>query len=188
LSDAENIKPIDKNASQALQRFREAVRGLVERPAGGPLPFEAKLSSEDLARFESLVGKYAGLLPALELPSNAALSATALLGAVALQAGRIKVADHIYEEVNFRASNVTALAYVMQGVLQFVGAMLVLSPAVVSYSLCGRRYQIQARLLPSAVIDVPSAVIDVGVRESFNWHCFWLFWRRGEFASAIARL
>ena len=125
-SDAENIKPIDKNASQALQRFREAVQGLVERPADGPLPFEAKLSSDDLARFESLVGKYAGLLPALELPSNAALSATALLGAVALQAGRIKVADHIYEEVNFRASNVTALAYVMQGVLQFVGAMLVL--------------------------------------------------------------
>lgn len=127
-SDTEDTKPIDKNASEALQEFREVVRVLVERPADNPLPFEAKLSSEDLARFESLVGKYAGLLPALELPSNAALSATALLGAFALQAGRIKVADHIYEEVNFRASNVTALAYVMQGVLQFVGAMLILGP------------------------------------------------------------
>lgn len=125
-SGAEDTKPIDKNASEALQRFREVVRVLVERPAGNPLPFEAKLSPEELAQFESLVGKYAGLLPVLELPSNGAFAATALLGAFALQAGRIKVADHIHEEVNFGTSNITALAYVMQGVLQFVAAVLLL--------------------------------------------------------------
>jgi len=102
------------------------MRVLVERPAGNPLPFEAKLSPEELTQFESLVGKYAGLLPVLELPSNAAFAATALLGAFALQAGRIKVADHIHEEVNFGTSNVTALASVMQGILQFVGAVLLL--------------------------------------------------------------
>jgi hypothetical protein len=112
--------------AEALQRFREIVRVLVERPAGNPLPFEAKLSPEELAQFESLVGKYASLLPVLELPSNAAFAATALLGAFALQAGRIKVAYHIHEEVNFGTSNVTALAYVMQGVLQFVAAILLL--------------------------------------------------------------
>src|ERR1700680_4178144 len=102
------------------------MRVLVERPAGNPLPFEGKLSPEELAQFESLVGKYAGLLPVLELPSNAAFAATALLGTFALQAGRVKVANHIYEEVNFGTSNVTALAYVMQGILQFVAAMLLL--------------------------------------------------------------
>jgi len=48
-------------------------------------------------------------LPVLELPSNAAFRETALLGALALQANRIRAAAHIYEEVNFGTSNVTAL-------------------------------------------------------------------------------
>jgi hypothetical protein len=135
---------------------------MVERPADGPLPFEAKLSSEDLARFESLVGKYAGLLPALELPPNAALSATALLGAVALRAGRIKVADHIYEEVNFRASNVTALAYVMKGVLQFVGAMLVLVllSFLILFAVAIIRYKPDSFPVPPLTFPVPSLTSD----------------------------
>jgi hypothetical protein len=65
-------------------------------------------------------------LPILELPSNAAFCATALLGARALQAGRTKVATQIFEEVNFGISNVTALVYVMQGVGVFLASMLFL--------------------------------------------------------------
>jgi hypothetical protein len=79
-----------------------------------------------LTDFDTLVGNYAGLLPVLELPSKAAFCATALLGARALQAGRIKVAAQIFEEVNFGTSNVTALVYVMQGVLGFALALVLL--------------------------------------------------------------
>src|SRR5258706_15984523 len=50
----------------------------------------------------------------------------ALLGARALRSGRIKAAAHIHEEVNFRTSNFSALEYVMRGVLNFVGIMLLL--------------------------------------------------------------
>jgi hypothetical protein len=57
---------------------------LVERPAGEPSPSEAKLSPEESVQFDTLIGMYAGLLPVLELPSNAAFAATALLGALAL--------------------------------------------------------------------------------------------------------
>ncbi len=118
-SDVEAPNPIDKNESEALQKFRKVVLVLVERPPGQRLPSEDKRSLEEMGQFESLVGKYAGLLPILELPSNAAFGETALLGALALQAGRTKVAAHIYEEVNFGTSNVTAISYVMQGVLIF---------------------------------------------------------------------
>ena len=116
-----DTQPIDKNASEALQRYREIVGVLVERPPGQRLPSEPKLSLEELGQYDLLVGKYAGLLPVLELPSNAAFGEMALLGALALQAGRTKVAAH--EEVNFGTSNATALAYVMQG----VGAFLVIT-------------------------------------------------------------
>ena len=125
-SDAEDNKPIDKNASEALQRYREIVGVLVERPPGQRLPSEPKPSLEELGQYDLLVGKYAGLLPVLELPPNAAFGETALLGARALQAGRTRVAAHIYEEVNFGTSNVTALAYVIQGVLSFAGVMALL--------------------------------------------------------------
>jgi hypothetical protein len=125
-ADAEDIKPIDQNASEVLQRFRGVVLELVERPAGEPFPSGVKLSPEESVQFDTLVGKYAGLLPLLELPSNTAFGATALLGALALQAGRIKVAAHIHEEVNFGTSNVTALVYVMQGVLSFAVFMVLL--------------------------------------------------------------
>jgi hypothetical protein len=102
-SDDEDTNPIDKNASEVLQGFREVVHVLVKRP-------EAKPSLEQqLGQYDLLVGKYAGLLPVLALPSNAAFGETALLGALALQAGRTQVAAHIYEEVNFGTSNVTAL-------------------------------------------------------------------------------
>jgi len=117
------------------------VRVLVERPPGQRLPSEAKPERkswwarpssqgpqglEELGQYDLLVGKYAGLLPVLELPSNAAFGETALLGALALQAGRIKVAAHIYEEVNFGTSNATALAYVMQGVGTFLAITVLL--------------------------------------------------------------
>jgi hypothetical protein len=115
-SDTEDTKSIDKNASEALQELREVVHVLVERPPGQRFPSEAKPSLEQLGQYDLLVGKYAGLLPVLALPSNAAFGETALLGALALQAGRTQVAAHIYEEVNFGTSNVTALVYVMQGV------------------------------------------------------------------------
>jgi hypothetical protein len=108
-SDAEHTEPIEKKASEALQEFQAVMLVLVERPA-------PNLRPEEMVRFDPLVGKYAGLLPVLELPSNAAFVATALLGARALEAGQINVAAHIYEEVNFGTSNYTALAYVMQGV------------------------------------------------------------------------
>jgi hypothetical protein len=122
-SDAKDTKPIATNASMALQRFREVGLVLVERQ---PLPSEPKRSLEESAQFDTLVGKCAALLPVLELPSNAAFRETALLGALALQANRIRAAAHIYEEVNFGTSNVTALAYVMQGVLSFVVFMALL--------------------------------------------------------------
>jgi hypothetical protein len=125
MDDAQAL--LDRNTSEALQRFREVVLVLVERPAGKPSSPEAKQPSIDAAaQYDTLVGKYAGLLPVLELPSNAAFGTTALLGALALQAGHIKVAADIYEEVNFGTSNVTALAYVMEGVLGFAAFMLVL--------------------------------------------------------------
>jgi hypothetical protein len=125
-SDTEDTKPIDKNASEALQGFREVVHVLVERPPGQRFPSEAKPSLEQLGQYDLLVGKYAGLLPVLALPSNAAFGETALLGALALQAGRTQVAAHIYEEVNFGTSNVTALVYVMQGVGGFAVVMFLL--------------------------------------------------------------
>jgi hypothetical protein len=111
-SDTEDTRPIDKNASEPLQSFREAVLALAECPAD-KRPLEAK-HLEASVEFDTLVGKYAGRLPILELPSNAAFGATALLGARALQAGRTKVAAQIFEEVNFGTSNVTALVYVMR--------------------------------------------------------------------------
>jgi hypothetical protein len=125
-SDTEDTKPIDKNASEALQGFREVVHVLVERPPDQRFPSEAKPSLEQSGQYDLLVGKYAGLLPILELPSNAAFGETALLGALALQAGRTQVAAHIYEEVNFGTSNVTALVYVMQGVGGFAVVMFLL--------------------------------------------------------------
>jgi hypothetical protein len=73
-SDVEDTKPIEKNAPEALQSYREIVRALVGRPPGQRLPSEAKLSLEELGQYELLVGKYAGLLPVLELPANAALA------------------------------------------------------------------------------------------------------------------
>jgi hypothetical protein len=106
-SGTEDTNPIDKNASEALESFREAMLALVQCPAD-KRPSEAK-SPEAPDRFDTLVGNYAGLLPVLELPSKAAFCATALLGARALQAGRIKVAAQIFEELNFGTSNVTAL-------------------------------------------------------------------------------
>jgi hypothetical protein len=98
-SDIEDIKPIDKNASEALQGFREVVHVLVERPPGQRFSSEAKPSLEQLGQYDLLVGKYAGLLPVLALPSNAAFGETALLGALALQAGRTQVAAHIYRKL-----------------------------------------------------------------------------------------
>jgi hypothetical protein len=92
LSSDVNTQPIDKSASQALERYREIVGVLVERPPGQLLPSEQKRSLEELGQYDLLVGKYAGLLPVLELPSNAAFGETALLGALALQAGRTRVA------------------------------------------------------------------------------------------------
>ena len=97
---------------------------LVEQPEVKRLPSETKLSSEQAVQFDKLVGEYAGLLPVLE--SNAAYGETAWLGALALQAGRIGVATHIYEEVNFGTSNVTSLVYVLQGVGIFVGCAVIL--------------------------------------------------------------
>ena len=126
MSSDVDTQPTRKDASEALQRYREIVRVLVERPRGERVPSEAKLTLEELAYYDLLVGKYAGLLPVLELPSNSAFGETALLGALALQAGRTKVADHIYEEVNFGPSNATALAYVMQGVGVFLAITVLL--------------------------------------------------------------
>jgi hypothetical protein len=127
-SEAEDTKPVDKNVSEALQEFQAIMLVLVERPAPN------NLSPEDSVRFDQLVGKYAGLLPVLKLPANAAYGATALLGAQALQAGRIKVAVHIYEEVTFGTSNYTALAYVMQGV---GGVALVIVLVLLAFLLLG---------------------------------------------------
>jgi hypothetical protein len=122
-SDIEDIKPIDKNASEALQSFRNSVLVLAQCPPD-KRPSD---NLQDAAQFDALVGKYAGLLPVLELPSNAQFCETALLGALALQAGRTKVAIQILDEVNFGTSNVTALVYVMRGFLVFVSIMVVLS-------------------------------------------------------------
>jgi hypothetical protein len=119
-SDVGDTKP-NTNESEALQKFRQTLLALVERPAKSLTPGEP-LTVED-----QLVGKYAGLLPVLELPSNAGYVATALVGVRALQAGQLQVANHIYEEVNFGTSNVTALVYVMQEVLGFVLPVALLS-------------------------------------------------------------
>jgi hypothetical protein len=119
-SDVGNTKPTT-NESEALQTFRQTLRALVERPA------KSLIRGETPSVEDRLVGKYAGLLPVLELPPNAGYVETALVGVRALQAGQLQVANHIYEEVNFGTSNVTALAYVMQGVLGFVLAVVLLS-------------------------------------------------------------
>ena len=127
-SGPEYTKPVDRNASEALGELRAVVRAVVELPTSRPLPaMEAKFSPEMSAKFDLLVGRYAALLPVLELPSNATYAETALLGALALQAGQIKKAEHIYEEVNFGTSNVTALVYVMQGIGIFVSIVVLLS-------------------------------------------------------------
>ena len=72
-------------------------------------------------------------MPVLELPANAGYVATALVGVRALQADQIQVANYIFEEVNFGTSNVTAIVYVMRGVLAFVAAVVLLS--LLSYLL-----------------------------------------------------
>jgi len=184
-SDAEDTNPIDKNASEALQRFRAVVHVLVERPPDQRLPSEAKPSLEELGQYDLLVGKYAGLLPVLALPSNAAFGETAFLGALALQAGRTKVAAHIYEEVNFGTSNVTALVYVMQGVWGFAAVTfflfmlsgLILLVVDVTVFARGRPF-----------VPVHNAIVHIEARKSFNWHFLWLLGWRSQFASAIARL
>jgi hypothetical protein len=79
---------MDKNASEVLQSYREIVQVLVERPPGQRLPSEVKLSLEDLGQYDLLVGKYAGLLPVLEVPSNAAFGETALLSSGRLRSKR----------------------------------------------------------------------------------------------------
>ena len=155
------VEDTNNNASEALQKFREVMRLLVERPADNPLPFEAKLSPQELTQFESLVGKYASLLAVLELPSNAAFAATALLGAFALQAGRIKVADHIHEEVNFGTSNVTALAYVMQGVLQFIAVVVLLFLLSFLILLLAAILNYRPDTMPSFTSIIPSLTSEV---------------------------
>jgi hypothetical protein len=70
-SDVEDTKPVDKNAFEALQKFREAVLVLVECPPD-KRPSVVTSSLESSSQFDTLVGKYAGLLPVLEPPSNAA--------------------------------------------------------------------------------------------------------------------
>jgi hypothetical protein len=119
-SDLGDSKP-NRNKSEALQKFRQTLQALVERPAK-PLPTGETISLED-----QLVGKYAALLPVLEVPSNAGYVATALVGVHALESGQLRVANNICEEVNFGTSNVTALVYVMRGVLAFVLAVVLLS-------------------------------------------------------------
>jgi len=109
------------NETEALQTFRQALLALVERPAQSLSP------GEPLSTKDRLVGKYADLLPVLELPANAGYLAEALVGVRALQADQLQVAEHIFEEVNFGTSNVTALAYVMQGVLAFVFVVVLLT-------------------------------------------------------------
>lgn len=118
--DVGDTKP-NTNESEALQTFRQTLLALAERPP------KSLHRGETPSLEDRLVGKYAGLLPVLELPSNAGYVETALVGVRALQAGQLQVANYIYEEVNFGTSNVTALAYVMQGVLGFVFAVAVLS-------------------------------------------------------------
>ena len=119
-SDVGDTKP-NTDESEALQTFRQTLLALVERPAKSLPP------GETLTVKDQLVGKYASLLPVLELPANAGYVATALVGVRALQADQLQVANYILEEVNFGTSNVTALAYVMQGVLAFVFVVALLT-------------------------------------------------------------
>jgi hypothetical protein len=51
----------------------------------------------------------------------------------ALQADQLQVANYIFEEVNFGTSNVTAIVYVIRGVLAFVAVAVLLS--LLSYLL-----------------------------------------------------
>jgi hypothetical protein len=114
------IGSINGNASESLRKFQEIMLSLVQLPSQ-PIPAGTPPNNQ-----EQLVGKYVGLLPVLELPSNAAYAATALLGARALEAGQLRVANYIYEEVNFRTSNVTAIVYVMRGVGAFAAIVTLL--------------------------------------------------------------
>jgi hypothetical protein len=56
-----------------------------------------------------------------------------LVGVCALQADQLQVANYIFEEVNFGTSNVTAIVYVIRGVLAFVAVAVLLS--LLSYLL-----------------------------------------------------
>jgi hypothetical protein len=120
----EDIDRSDKNAIEPVQSFRDAMLALVEcAPDKRP---SAVTSHDASIAFDALVGKYVGLLPILEVPSNAPFCQTALLGAQALQAGRTGVAAQIFEDVNFGTSNVTALTYVIQGVSLFLAVAVLL--------------------------------------------------------------
>ena len=83
--------------------------------------FSSSIFGRQLTRNE-LVGEYASLWPALEQPSNLIYAKVALLGASALKAERLEVAQSIIEDLKFATSTPVALSYVMRGVMRFVVA------------------------------------------------------------------
>lgn len=175
-SDVGDTKP-NTNESEALQTFRQTLLALVERPEKSLPP------GETLSVKDQLVGKYAGLIPVLELPANAGYIATALVGVRALQADQLQVANYIFEEVNFGTSNVTALAYVMQGVLAFVFVVALLT--ILFFLL------LLVVTLPTFQEANPSPLftkVHSRLHESSNCLFVRLFWWRGQFAYAIARV
>jgi hypothetical protein len=123
---------------KALTQFRGILAVLVQSSKDAPTPkpgFWAsihqpfsrgfyRLTSASLfgrsLGYEELVGKYASLLPVLEMPPNLVHAEMALLGLLALQSGRLSIAQSIFEEVRFLTSTATALVFVMRGVGRFV--------------------------------------------------------------------
>jgi hypothetical protein len=81
--------------------------------------FSSSIYGRQLTRNE-LVGEYANLWPALEQPFNLIYAEAACLGARALKAQRLEVAQSIIEDLKFATSTPVALSYVMRGIMRFV--------------------------------------------------------------------
>jgi hypothetical protein len=70
---------------RALNKFQVLLRELVSKASDG------SAYERDRRKFDELVGKYASLLPVLELPSGLVYCETALIGLDALQARRLGI-------------------------------------------------------------------------------------------------
>jgi hypothetical protein len=102
---------------QDLGAFRNTVHSLI--PTYFLPTTREALPSDQHASREHLFGKYVSLYQILGRSSNIEYSGMATIGINALQAGRIEMADTIYEIIRYNTSSSAALVAVMRGVWRF---------------------------------------------------------------------